>query len=377
VKIVIINNLYAPWVRGGSDKVVERIVAGLEKAGHEVFIITTAPKESRTEKIHYLQSIFYNLDRYPLATRFFWHLFDSFNFLKAAEVKNILKEEKPDLVITNNLMGLGFLLPRLLKKLKIRHVHILHDIQLLHPSGLMFWGKEKILASFHAKIYQAINRALFGSPEVVVSPSKWLLDEHLKRGFFKKSLTKVLPNYFKDTGFKAQDAAVKNEFFTFFYVGQIEDHKGVNLLVETFINFLEKNFKADLIIVGPGSRLEEIKKLAVARPEIKVLGRKNSVEVAEFMRKSDCLVVPSLCYENSPTVIYEAIASGLPVIGARIGGITELIEIAGGILFKPDNQADLLEKMKLVFTHPEESDRIIAKETAYQPPDYISELLSL
>jgi glycosyltransferase involved in cell wall biosynthesis len=376
MKIVIINNLYAPWVRGGSDKVVERIVAGLEKAGHEVFVITTAPKGSRTEKVYYLQSIFYNLDQYPLWQRFFWHLFDSFDFFKAAQIKKILKEERPDLVVTNNLMGLGFLLPGLLKKLKIRQIHVLHDIQLLHPSGLMFWGKEKILASFHARVYQAINRALFGSPAVVISPSRWLLEEHLKRGFFKKSSTKSLPNYFRDTGFEAPGSGAKNEIFTFFYVGQIEDHKGVKFLVETFLKFSE-NFKAELIIVGPGSRLEEIKKMAATRPEIKVLGRKNSTEVADFMRKSGCLVVPSLCYENSPTVIYEAIAAGLPVIGARIGGITELIEAAGGILFAPGSQDDLLEKMKLVFTHPEESDRIKAKEAAYQPPDYITEILKL
>jgi glycosyltransferase involved in cell wall biosynthesis len=376
MKIAIINNLYAPWVRGGSDKVVERIVNGLEKAGHEVFIITTAPKESRTEKIYYLESIFYNLNQYPLWQRFFWHLFDSINFLKAAEVKKILKEEKPDLVITNNLMGLGFLLPGLLRKLKIRHFHILHDIQLLHPSGLMFWGKEKILAGFPAKIYQAINRALFATPTAVVSPSQWLLDLHLKRGFFKKSPTKVLPNHFRDIGFAAQIAGEKKEIFTFFYVGQIEIHKGVKLLVETFLKFSE-NFKAELIIAGPGSQLEAIKKISARRPEIKILGRKDSAEVADFMRRSNCLVVPSLCYENSPTVIYEAIAAGLPVIGARIGGITELIEAAGGILFEPGSQADLLEKMKLVFTHPEESDRIKAKEAAYQPSDYITEILKL
>jgi len=71
MKIVIINNLYAPWARGGAERIAERTVVGLEKQGHEVFVIATAPTGSRTPKICYLKSIFYNLEKYSLATRFF------------------------------------------------------------------------------------------------------------------------------------------------------------------------------------------------------------------------------------------------------------------------------------------------------------------
>ena len=76
MKIVIINNLYAPWVRGGAERIAEKTAEGLAKAGHEVFIITTAPTGSHADKIIYLPSLFYNLEKYPLATRFFWHLWD-------------------------------------------------------------------------------------------------------------------------------------------------------------------------------------------------------------------------------------------------------------------------------------------------------------
>jgi glycosyltransferase involved in cell wall biosynthesis len=379
MKIIIINNLYAPWSRGGAEKIAEKIVAGLEKAGHDVFIITTAPTASRTDKIYYLPSIFYNLEKYPLSVRFFWHLWDIFNPANYFKIKKILRELKPDLAITNNLQGIGFLLPQLLRRLKIRHLHILHDIQLLHPSGLMFWGQEKLLNSMHAKIYQVIMRQLLGSPAVVISPSKWLLAEHEKRGFFKDSKKVVLPNYFFGLGLKALGLGMKKEVFTFLYVGQIEAHKGIKILIESFLHFLQdnKNLSAELAIIGGGTQLEEIKKMAAGNKQIKILGRKNEGEVAELMAAADCLIVPSLCYENSPTVIYEAVVAGLPVIGAKIGGITELIEAAGGILFEPGNQVDLTEKITLMFTHPEESDRIRVKEAAYHSPDYISSLLAL
>jgi glycosyltransferase involved in cell wall biosynthesis len=380
MKIVIINNLYAPWARGGAEKFVERLVAGLEIKGHKVFVITTAPKKSRTEKVLYLESIFYNIEKYPLWQRFLWHINDIFGRGHRSAIKEAILEEKPDLVITNNLTGVGFFVPVLLRKMGIKNIHILHDIQLLHPSGLIFWGKEKILNSPQAKIYQAIIRALFGSPTVIISPSKWLLDEHEKRGLFKNSKKIILPNFFYGTAGEEQGIRNKEQIsnFKFIYVGQIEEHKGIKLLVEAFLKFLaENNSPAELIIIGGGSQENNLKAMAAGHLEIKILGRKNSAEVAELMKNSDCLIVPSTCYENSPTVIYEAIEAGLPVIGARLGGIVELLEAAGGILFEPENKADLAGKLDLIFTSREESDRIRKKEAAYQPPDYIIELLSL
>jgi glycosyltransferase involved in cell wall biosynthesis len=380
MKIILINNLYAPWVRGGAERVVEKTAAGLEKAGHDVFIITTAPKESRTDCIRYLPSIFYNLDKYPQWLRFFWHLWDIFNFLSCFKIKNILAEKNPDLVITHNLQGVNLLLPRLLRKLKIKHIHTLHDIQLLHPSGLMLWGKEKIIDSLPAKIYQALTRKLMGSPAVVVSPSKWLLAEYEKRGFFKKSEKKVLQNYFskqrlvKDTKYQ-----IPNTKYQFLYVGLIESHKGIKFFCEAFGDFLKANInvRVELSVVGGGAQLEELKGLAGDQKEIHVLGRKNESEIEELMLSSDCLVVPSFCYENSPTVIYEAIAAGLPVLGANLGGIPELIKAAGGILFEPGNKEDLLKNVAEIISTPEKLYQIRIKEKTYHSFNYISELIRL
>ena len=73
----------------------------------------------------------------------------------------------------------------LIKILKIKHVHILHDIQLIHPSGLMFYGQEEKIEKWSIKIYLKITRFLFSSPDYVISPSKWLLHMHDKNNFFK------------------------------------------------------------------------------------------------------------------------------------------------------------------------------------------------
>jgi len=378
MKIAVINNIYVQAVCSGSVMVTKKIVTGLEKSGHEVFIVACGREEKKVGQIFYLKSIFPILEKYPLTIRFFWHLWDFFNFGHSRSLKKILSKEEPDLVITNNLQGLGFFIPRLLKKLKIRHFHILHDIQLLHPSGLMFYKKEKILRTNHAKVYQALMRFVFGSPEIIISPSKWLLAEHKKRLFFKNSKKIVLPNYFLASGVNSQklnpECLGKNSKFTFLYVGQIEPHKGVKFLVKAFAKFLEKNSTAELLIVGLGSQEEKLKKIASVNPAIKFLGLKKPEERDVLMRQADCFIVPSLCYENSPTVIYEAITAQLPVIASQIGGIPELIEAAGGWLFEPENEKELLEKIFLAISAPIELEKIKNQEKNWQPADFIEVL---
>ena len=57
---------------------------------------------------------------------------------------------------------------------------------------------------------------------------------------------------------------------------------------------------------------------------------------ADIYRSLDVLVVPSLWPENSPLVIHEACMHGLPVVGARMGGVPELVTHGvNGLLYEP------------------------------------------
>jgi glycosyltransferase involved in cell wall biosynthesis len=58
------------------------------------------------------------------------------------------------------------------------------------------------------------------------------------------------------------------------------------------------------------------------------------------------LVVPSLWYENSPFVVREAFASGVPVIVSGHGGLLEMVHDGDdGLFFEPGNVDDLARKM--------------------------------
>ncbi|MFA5644027.1 MAG: glycosyltransferase [Patescibacteria group bacterium] len=347
MKIAIINNLYKPYHKGGAEKVCERLITELEKNGHFCFIVTTKPKiltdTNQNPKTYYLDSNYYNLGKKSLPYRFFWQIGNIFNFGQGKKLKKILQLEKPDLIISNNLMGIGLKTFQIIKKLNIKHTHILHDIQLIHPSGLIIFKQEKIINTLPSKIYQNISRYFSGSPEKVVSPSNWLLQEHIKKGFFKKSEKIVQPNP-QPFGEKKEIIREKNKNTTdFLFIGQIEEHKGIIFLIETFKKI--ENAKINLKIIGDGKLIDKIKLIAQDDNRIKILGLKNKEDVTKELIEADCLIVPSLCYENSPTVIYEAQHFNLPIIASNIGGIPELLLKEPNSLFKPGNGKELIERI--------------------------------
>jgi len=387
MKICLINNLYKPYNRGGAERIVELIADGLEKASHDVFIITTKPRlqpktYTRHPKTYYIPSIFFNLNKVPKPLRLLWHLIDMLDVGSYLKVKSILKKEKPNVVMTHNLKGISYLIPRLIKKLKIKHIHTLHDIQLIHPSGLMLCEKEKKLDRILTKIYSYLSRTLFGSPDIIISPSKWLLKTHIDKNFFAKSKKIILPNPLAaNISFKPSGPKNKN-MFRFLYVGQIEKHKGVFFLIKAFEMLCDEDCQKnhELTFIGSGANLKQAKRRANNNPSIKFLGRINNQEALNKMSQSNCLIVPSLCYENSPTVIYEAASIGLPIIASDLGGIPELIHKLGGLLFSPENESDLMYQMRWAMEHSSEIKKIGQKSQErikdYKFNNYINKLIN-
>lgn len=71
-------------------------------------------------------------------------------------------------------------------------------------------------------------------------------------------------------------------------------------------------------------------------------GPYRQAELRQVLHALDVLIVPSLWYENTPTVIYEAVAAGVPVIASDLGGMRELVEaLRAGWLYPRGDAAAL------------------------------------
>jgi len=351
MKICLLNNLYKPYNRGGAENVTAAMIKSYQADGHEVFLISTRPPNPDLGKNNdcptfYIQSDFYNLKKKLLGWRLLWHIGELISSKKYQQIKKLLAAEKPDLVISHNLMGLDFKTAQAIKELKIKHQHFLHDIQLLHPSGLIIFGQEKLVNSLAAKIYQATTRFFIGSPELIISPSHWLLEEHRQRGFFKNSKTKItkLENILN---IKLPEEATTNyqpqSFKNLLFAGQIESHKGILFLLDAFKRLADPEMT--LTIAGNGSLLNQVQKLAETNKRIKFLGRLDNLTLKEKIKEADVLIMPSLCYENYPVIILEARQAGIPVIASNLGGIPETLGKRDR-LFNPKDAADLFKKLK-------------------------------
>jgi Glycosyltransferase len=134
---------------------------------------------------------------------------------------------------------------------------------------------------------------------------------------------------------------ISRKGFHFLYLGQIEEHKGIDLLLDAFAGV-----DAMLHVAGNGGLLDHIRGRAKVMDNVVIYGRVERDKLPELFHSVDVTVVPSLCYENSPTVIFESFAFSVPVLASKIEGIAELIdEDVNGFTFEAGNKNDLKEKI--------------------------------
>lgn len=393
MKIGIITNLYPPHTRGGAENVIVRTVGQLLAMGHDVFVITGQPRSegrhikldrSSTERVYrfYPANLYFTLNDYkhPKIWRLLWHIIDAFSWKSPNMVRHVLQEERPDVVITHNLKGIGLNVPRVIRAEGIPHVHVLHDLQLLYPSGLLLAGQEELpwyMRSLY-RLYQFFCRQRIGNPDIVLSPSEYLKQAYLDAGFFKKTKIRVLRNP-PPTQTTQRPSVRQPGPLRLFYVGQLTEHKGIAFLLDAYYKLHQER---RLLIVGDGESRPLVEKIAEKDSNVRYLGFMPSGELSKFFAVVDAVVVPSLCYENSPTVIYEALNAGLPVVASRIGGVGELIqEGVSGFLFDPGDTEDFCRAVNTLDARKEDliasGDRIRLTVADFALEKYAERLMEI
>ncbi len=390
MKIVIISALYTPHIRGGAEVVVQTVVNELKKE-HAVTVITTCegkglrsllPKKTNEDDITVYR--FFPLNIFSFITilqrnvvsRLIWHIFDVFNIHSFFTVRSLLKKEQPDLVLTHNLKGIGYLTTLATDGFKT--IHTVHDFAATTPSGVIVYGKERSLEHTNpfTQIYTFINKKLFSLIENVVFPSFFLKEFYEQKGFFNHAKRVVLPNPIKKmvpgTIFKK---TVPGTVLKLLFVGQLEEHKGILFLLDALKN--EKGIH--LTIIGRGRCEQEVKKICERVLHYEYKGFIPSHELTPYFQQADFLIIPSLYYENAPMVLFESSTAGTPAIGSRIGGISEIIcEGENGFLFEPADKNSLLAALKKAQTcsYEELCRNAQISVQKQEPSQYIEKLLS-
>lgn len=163
--------------------------------------------------------------------------------------------------------------------------------------------------------------------------SKFVKMKMVEGGFPEHKIT-VKPNFvYPDPGISLD----KENFIL--YVGRLQPEKGIRHLLET-VEAMKTPVK--LKIIGEGTLLPEVLEFTRKNDNIEYLGKMPLTETYDVIGKAKALVIPSLWHEPFGRVIVEAYAKGTPVIGARMGGIPELIENGiTGYTYEAESQLDL------------------------------------
>jgi sugar transferase (PEP-CTERM/EpsH1 system associated) len=141
-------------------------------------------------------------------------------------------------------------------------------------------------------------------------------------------------------------------------VGRIQDVKDHAGLVDAFIvlcdRFPEKRANLRLVIIGDGPLLPALRaKAAAAGIADRVWLPGSRTDVAHILRGLDIFVMSSLA-EGTPGSALEAMASGLPVVGTRVGGIPEVVDDgATGLLVPPSDPTAMADALARYVGAPE------------------------
>lgn len=180
------------------------------------------------------------------------------------------------------------------------------------------WGKAP--PSYHLERW--LERIFIRHANFVLSPSRALLIEVQNEVSLPASRIAVIP-YPLDGRLLEGGPAHPDKSQMVLFAARDDPVKGLDVLLQAIPKVLQHVPEARFQLFG----ISERAKMALG-------GHHHAVEVHPFVPKEELLrayrqaaicVVPSL-WDNSPNVVYEAMAAGLPVVASRVGGIPELVE---------------------------------------------------
>lgn len=218
--------------------------------------------------------------------------------------------------------------------------------------------------------------------DLVISPSQFLIDKFAEFGFNTERF--VLIQHGLASADKPPTPADRGQSDTLRlgYMGQIKPHKGVDLLIDAVLPLLDAGHAVTLDLWGPDDEdpayTAALKQRTAGCPAVRWRGRYQKSDLWNILTSLDASVVPSRWYENSPSVIWEAYAAGLPVIATRLGGMAELVaHERSGLLFALNDAEDLRRQLERLVREPD----LLARLRAGIPPvktdsDEASEIFS-
>ena len=376
-KILIIAHGHPDVHKGGAELAAYQLFQEYENRGHDVIFL------ARSEEPPHGGAAFSVRNK---ANELLFHTRQDDDFLFSnirtryiwSELRDLLKRFKPEVVHFHHffLMGIETLLEVKNTVPDAKIVFTLHEyLAICHRNGLMLKQNSDKLCSkaspkdchacfperspadfFMREMY--IKRA-FSVVDEFISPSEFLKKRYVEWGLDSQNIHVVENGIPAPNSVFPIEIAKKNDIISLAYFGQINEFKGLNVLLDALL-LLKRSTLKKIVLNIHGANLEHQPKhfrdkINDALERLKgtafLHGVYQSDDLPELMSATDWVVVPSIWWENSPIVIQEAFRSKVPVIASNIGGMAEKVKHeVNGLQFsvgKPLSLMHVLERVVL------------------------------
>lgn len=376
MKILMCNSFH--YLRGGAERCFFELMTLLAEHGHTVIPFCMHDDKNLPSPYadYFLSAIDFPTELQKKSLSATWKVVSRVVYSQEAYTKitQLIADTQPDLV---HIHGIAHetspsILPAI-KRAGLPIVQTLHDYKLLCPNTT-FMSNGQVCESCKGHHYYNVVRkrckrgsvmaSLLAGVEMYthkltqiyeknvdafIAPSQFLCDK--VRDYGIRTPVVHIPNFIDIERFPP---CYKPEDY-FVYCGRLTAVKGIRTLMEAMTQLRTSH----LYIAGHGELEEELKTYihthALAK-NVTLLGHLNTPALIKLIQQARFMVSPSEWYENYPMTVLEALACGTPVIGARIGGIPELVkDQETGLLFEPGNVQTLVEKMRELLQDPDKA----------------------
>ena len=394
MRILLVNKFH--YLRGGSEKYYFELAQLLKSKGHTVGFFSMKHEENITtgDAEYFVEEIDLNTGSKLKALDVIYSQKNKRLMAKA------LEEFKPDIVHINNFQRqLSASIIDAIKEKNIPIVMTAHDLNPICPASIMLYNGEvcddcitkgyaqcikkkcvkgstlKSTLGVMEKKYYDIHK-VFRKIDCIISPSEFNKNQ-LVNGKLKYNEIVALHNFVNES---ERNEYVLGDYA--FYLGRLSKEKGILNLIEAIGDIPD----AKLLIAGDGPEREKIEAYISEHKldgRITLLGYQNQDSIHKYITNSRFVVIPSICNENCPYSVLEAMEIGKPIVASRIGGIPELIaDGENGYLYKADDINELKEKLTLLLDNDDKVNRFAQKsrelyESYYSPDSYYNELIKI
>lgn len=256
------------------------------------------------------------------------------------KIGRIIRQEKPDLVnIHTPVPGLGDV-----ASFAARHIP---QVVTYHTGSMRKGNRLDLFISPYEKMLLPL---MLGRADAIICSSDFIRDGFLRR-YSDKSDT-VTPGVDAEYFFPIENTHPDNR--TLIFVAKLEgaqEYKGLRELLDAVSILCRLDAKVRLIVAGDGDMREDYEKYARKMgigDYVEFRGNLDRKELRQAYQEASLFALPT-SYDNRPLAILEAMASGLPVVSTRIGGIPDMVtEGAEGFLIEPHDTIALAEKISAI-----------------------------